>query len=101
MVGRGGRSAAGGTRPPLDSAGHQVAYGASGKEGGRGIGWGDEKRGWATIPSVPQGIPSPQVGGGLWHKHWYLDSRVPDKMPYCFLLSEEKKVKGVQAPRGL
>lgn len=50
---------------------------------------------------VPQGIPSPQVGGGLWHKHWYLDSRVPDKMPYCFLLSEEKKVKGVQAPRGL
>lgn len=56
---------AGGTRPPLDSAGHQVAYGASGKEGGRGIGWVMRRGDGLRFPLSLRGYPPLKWGVGF------------------------------------
>lgn len=85
---------AGSTRPPLDSAGHPAAHGASGEEWGMGTGCNDEKRGWGYYSPLLQGHLPLRWGVGFGTHVGTQDSRVPEKMPCRFLLLEGK-VRGV------
>lgn len=89
MVGAsGGGSTAGGTRPPLHSAGHQ-------QHAGPLVRRGEWEAGGAIIPPVALGTPTPQERGGLWHIHGHPEFQGPGKgaMSLHFLLTEGK-VKG-------
>lgn len=62
----------------------------------RGVGNGNKggmmrRRGGATTPSVALGTPAPQVRVGFGTHVGTQDSRVPDKVPCCFLLSAGEK----------